>query len=107
MEEYFAAFRKLYPGLRKSDLKGWRLTKTRYAQSEKYPVTDLHNPCPNLYVCASGIAKFGTNEAPLNRMDRVVGLANVICSEIAGEVHAKSDVTPLPTKNGSREFESI
>lgn len=107
MEEYFAAFRKLYPGLRKSDLKGWRLTKTRYAQAEKYPVTDLHNPCPNLYVCASGIARFGTDEAPLNRMERVVGLANVICSEIAGEAHAKSDVTPLPTKNDNREFESI
>lgn len=99
MDSYFNAFRKLYPGIRKADVKGWRLTKTRYAQSEKYPGTDLHNPCPGLYVCASGIARFGTNETPLNRMERVIELANRICDEInarSSVQHDKSEIiTPL------------
>ena len=96
MEEYFAAYRKIYPGIRKTDLKGWRLTKTRYAQSLSYPATDLHNPCHNLYVCASGIAKFATDEVPLNRMERVVVLAGTICDEIVKSSEAAPEsVIPL------------
>ena len=104
MDEYFSAFRKVYPGIRKSDLKGWRLTKTRYAQSEKYPSTDLHNPCPGLYVCASGIAKFSTTDIPQNRMDTVVSLANRICSEIEERASSKAEnITPLTHNIRSEE----
>lgn len=108
MEQYFAAFRKLYPGIRKSDLKGWRLTKTRYAQSDKYPDTDLHNPCKNLYVCASGIARFDTSNIPQNRMDKVVELANQICSEICREAESETDVVkPLYTNTRISEGETV
>ena len=107
MEVYFNAFRKIYPGIRKADLKGWRLTKTRYAQSIKYPCTDLHNPCQNLYVCASGIARYGTNEEPLNRMDRVVELVGKICDEISVSAEGKQEtVTPLYSSH-SRESELV
>ncbi len=111
MDEYFGAFRKLYPGIRKSDIKSWRLTKTRYAQSEKYPGTDLHNPCRNLYVCASGIARYGTAETPLNRMDRLIELATRICNEIdqasAVTNNVRSEVvTPLVSSMNYSEGES-
>ncbi len=106
MEVYFNAFRKIYPGIRKADLKGWRLTKTRYAQSIKYPCTDLHNPCANLYVCASGIARFATEEEPLNRMERVLELAGKICDEISSDTGVKQEnVTPLFRSSEQKEIE--
>ncbi len=82
MHKYFAGLRKLYPSLRKSDVKSWRLTKTRYALTSSYPEIDLTNPCENLYVCSTGLTKFATRETPENHMDSVVALAGRISSEI-------------------------
>ena len=82
MLKYFAGLRKLYPSLRKSDVKSWRLTKTRYALTAQYPEIDLTNPCENLYVCSTGLTKFATNDTPENHMDSVVSLAGRISSEI-------------------------
>ena len=82
MLKYFAGLRKLYPSLRKSDIKSWRLTKTRYALTAQYPEIDLTNPCENLYVCSTGLTKFATNDTPENHMDSVVALAGRISSEI-------------------------
>ena len=82
MVNYFGGLRKLYPSLRKSDIKSWRLTKTRYALTAQYPEIDLTNPCENLYVCSTGLTKFATSETPENRMDSVVALAGKISSEI-------------------------
>jgi len=82
MLKYFAGLRKLYPSLRKSDVKSWRLTKTRYALTSQYPEIDLTNPCENLYVCSTGLTKFATSDTPENHMDSVVGLAGKISSEI-------------------------
>lgn len=82
MLKYFAGLRKLYPSLRKSDVKSWRLTKTRYATTSQYPEIDLTNPCENLYVCSTGITKFATADTPENRMDSVVGLAGKISTDI-------------------------
>ena len=50
MLKFFTAYKKLYRSIRKSDIKSWRVTKIRYAQSEHYPEIDLTNPCENLYV---------------------------------------------------------
>ena len=82
MLKYFAGLRKLYPSLRKSDVRSWRLTKTRYAITSQYPEIDLTNPCENLYVCSTGLTKFATNDTPENHMDSVVSLAGRISSEI-------------------------
>ena len=82
MLKYFAGLRKLYPSLRKSDIKSWRLTKTRYALTSSYPEIDLTNPCENLYVCSTGLTKYATTETPENHMDSVVDLAGKISSEI-------------------------
>lgn len=82
MLKYFAGLRKLYPSLRKSDVKSWRLTKTRYALTSKYPEIDLSNPCDNLFVCSTGLTKYATNDTPENHMDSVVSLAGKISSEI-------------------------
>ena len=82
MLKYFAGLRKLYPSLRKSDIKSWRLTKTRYALTSQYPEIDLTNPCENLYVCSTGLTKYATSETPENHMDSVVDLAGKISSEI-------------------------
>lgn len=84
MEKYFQAFRKLYPMIRKSDIKTWRLTRIRYANTERYPLEDLTNPLPNLYVCADGLVSYGSNDIPLNRMEHVVSLANSIVTNIIG-----------------------
>jgi len=85
MQQYFSAFRKLYPSLRKSDIKSYRLSKTRYAFAEKYPEIDLTNPCEDLYVCASGLTSSqaeGSTSIPKNRLDSVIRLAGKITSEI-------------------------
>ncbi|MCQ2502624.1 MAG: FAD-dependent oxidoreductase [Saccharofermentans sp.] len=82
MLKYFTGLRKLYPSLRKTDIKSWRLTKTRYATTSQYPEIDLSNPCENLYVCSTGLTKFATADIPENRMDSVVSLAGRISSDI-------------------------
>ena len=94
MLKYFAGLRKLYPSLRKSDVKSWRLTKTRYALTSQYPEIDLTNPCENLYVCSTGLTKFATNEAPENHMDSVVSLAGKISAEII-KSYEESLVRPI------------
>ena len=83
MAAYFAAFRKTYPSVRKSDIRSWRITKVRYATSERYPDQDLTNPLEGLYVCSESLSKFGVSDVPENRMDPVVSLANGICRKIA------------------------
>ena len=88
----------MYPVIKKSDIKSWRLTKNRYAVSEKYPDQDLTSPAPNMYICASGLCRFGTDEIPENRMDGIVSLANTICVEILRGIREEemtSVITPL------------
>lgn len=92
MDKYFAAFRKLYPNVKQSDIKSWRLTKTRYAISARYPEIDLTNPCENLYVCSAGLTKFGISDTPKNHMDSVVTLAGKISSEIIAKSKAESKI---------------
>lgn len=82
MEEYFRAYRKLYPLIKKSDIKSWRLTKVRYAVSEQFPETDLSEPLDNIYVCSSALTTHPAMEVPENRMDRITALANDICARI-------------------------
>ena len=94
MLKYFAGLRKLYPSLRKSDVKSWRLTKTRYAQTSQYPEIDLTNPCENLYVCSTGLTKFATSETPENHMDSVVSLAGKISLEIIRSYESTISKTP-------------
>lgn len=90
-EEYFASFHKLYPQIKKSDIKSWRLTKIRYAVSEKYPLADLTSPLPNLYVCASALTHINEPTSPQNRMDEVVELANKISQRI---INSKTENIP-------------
>ena len=97
MNQYFAAFHKLYPTIKKSDIKSWRLTKNRYAVSEKFPDQDLTQPLENLFICSSGLTSISTNEVPKNTMDSVVGLANKICKILTTnnvETTSISDVSP-------------
>lgn len=82
LAQYFRAFRKIYPGIRKSDVKSWRLTKNRYAVSEKYPDQDLTEPLENLFICSSGLSSIATTTLPQNTMDSVVTLANRISKSI-------------------------
>ena len=98
MDKYFSAFHKMYPVIKKSDIKSWRLTKNRYSVSEKYPDQDLTSPAPNMYICASGLCKYATDEIPENRMDGIVNLANNICVEILRGIREEemtSVITPL------------
>lgn len=82
MNEYVTAYRKIYPLIRKSDIKSWRLTKIRYAVSDAYPNQDLTQPLEDIYVCSSALTHNGVTTQPENRMDGVVSLANNICSRI-------------------------
>ncbi len=91
MDKYFTAFRKLYPSVRKSDIKSWRLTKTRYALSTEYPQVDLTNPCENLYVCSAGLTRYGVTDTPKNHMDPVVALAIKISSDIIARAEAGNE----------------
>ena len=101
MDKYFSAFHKMYPVIKKSDIKSWRLTKNRYSVSERYPDQPLFTPAENMYICASGLTKYATAETPENRMDAIVALAGDICRQIiktASEEHAEDNasvVTPI------------
>ena len=116
MLKYFAGLRKLYPSLRKSDVRSWRLTKTRYALTSHYPEIDLTNPCDNLYVCSAGLTRFATNDTPENHMDSIVGLAGRISSEIIKSYEASvarasspAPVTELTAQEdpGKRTIEGV
>lgn len=98
MDKYFSAFHKMYPVIKKSDIKSWRLTKNRYAEAEKYPEQDLTSPAPNMFICASGLCKYSTKEIPENRMDGIISLANRICETMINDLHSEevpSVITPL------------
>ena len=101
MSDFFAGFRHLFPVARKSDIKAWRVTKTRYAGFGKYPPQDLTCPLEGLYVCASALTKHATTEEPANRMDPTVALANDICAKIIEKNSIEQDtisdsiVTPI------------
>lgn len=105
MTRYFTALRKLYPSIRKSDIKSWRVTKTRYAISEKYPEIDLTNPCENLYICTSGLTRFQTANEPVNHMDPVVQLAGSISAAIIAK--AKEAEESYDVENGGTEITSL
>ncbi|MBO7451067.1 MAG: FAD-dependent oxidoreductase [Clostridiales bacterium] len=79
---YFQAYRKLFPGSTKADIKAWRLTKIRYAVAERFPDSDLTEPCENVFICSSALVSTNTNQLPENRMDGVISLANKICDKI-------------------------
>lgn len=79
---YFDSFHKAYPTIKKGDIKSWRLTKIRYAVSEKYPETDLSSPIEGLFVCSSGLTSTTNKFVPENRMDTIVSLSNDICQRI-------------------------
>ena len=85
MEEYFRAYRKLYPLIKKSDIKSWRLTKVRYAVSEQFPENDLSEPVENVYVCSSALTSLASAGTPENRMDHITTLANDICTRITAK----------------------
>ena len=111
MLKYFAGLRKLYPSLRKSDIRSWRLTKTRYALTSRYPEINLTNPCENLYVCSTGLTKYATGETPENHMDSVVALAGKISSEIIrsyedslGKNSSHTPVTELNIQESNAKF---
>ncbi|HOO48975.1 MAG: FAD-dependent oxidoreductase [Saccharofermentanaceae bacterium] len=82
MKYYFTSFRKLYPTLRETDIKSWRLTKVRYARFDSFPEMDLSAPMENLFLCSSGLSKYATTDEPANRMESVVALANSIVAKI-------------------------
>ncbi|MCR5593481.1 MAG: FAD-dependent oxidoreductase [Saccharofermentans sp.] len=91
MESYFRAYRKLYPLIRKSDIKSWRLTKVRYAVSDQFPEQDLTEPLENIFVCASALTDNSSNDHPENRMDKVVALAGDISTRIINREKQLSD----------------
>ena len=91
MEEYFRAYRKLYPLIKKSDIKSWRLTKVRYAVSEQFPETDLSEPIENVFVCSSALTDQATFEAPENRMDNITALSNDICARITSKENSHNE----------------
>lgn len=78
---HFKAYRKLFPGVTKSDIKSWRLTKIRYAVADRLPESDLTMPVDRVFICSSALAPQKTN-SPENRMDGVVTLANSISDRI-------------------------
>ncbi len=90
MKTYFDSFHKTYPLIKKSDIKSWRLTKIRYAVSEKYPDSDLFSPLDNLYVCSSGLTGTTNLQVPENRMDKIVNLSNDICQRIINSAKEKA-----------------
>jgi len=91
MNEYIAAYRKIYPLFRKSDIKSWRLTKIRYAVSGAYPSQDLTEPIEDVFVCSSALTHSGVTTIPENRMDGVVALATSISSRIIAKEEQKAN----------------
>lgn len=84
-DHYYAAFRKLYTGVRKSDIRSWRVTKSRYAVPDRKPLFDLTEPMNGIYLCTAGINAPSSSGPVENHMDDVIGLASKIANSIVLE----------------------
>ncbi|HHT76515.1 MAG TPA: FAD-dependent oxidoreductase [Clostridiaceae bacterium] len=80
-KSYFKALQKTNPTLLRSDIKTWRLTRTRYALPIAFPETSISTPLPGLYICS--LAMIGNSSGNSEyRMDSCVALANDIADRI-------------------------
>lgn len=87
----FKAYRKIFPGTTKNDIKAWRLTKIRYAVAQRSPESDLTMPVDNIYICSSALVP-QVSDIPENHMDGVVTLANSISERIIKNSQDKESI---------------
>lgn len=72
---FFKHLQKLNPTLVRSDIKTWRLTRTRYALPTSSPEMPLTTPLPGLFLCSMAMINDG-REPSEYRMDPTIALAN-------------------------------
>ncbi len=84
---FFKHLQKLNPTLVRSDIKTWRLTRTRYALPTSAPKMPLATPLPGLYLCS--LAMISDCKEPAEyRMDPTIAQANEAARMIEDSVFA-------------------
>lgn len=79
---YVNAFQKLYPSIKRSDIKSWRLTKCKYSAAEKFPAASLVNPIEGIYLCSPAVISACTDKKLDNRMEYAVKLSEVVVNDL-------------------------
>jgi protoporphyrinogen oxidase len=100
-KDFFKYLQKLNPAIVRSDIRTWRLTRTRYALPTSSPGLPLITPLPGLYVCSLAMvdSALGTEEY---RMDPCIAMAN----NMARTIEESSLPQPLP-ETGTATVERI
>lgn len=86
---FFKYLQKLNPAIVRSDIKTWRLTRTRYALPTSSPGYELMTPLPGLYVCSLAMVA-PLIDSPEYRMDPCISLANHTAGSIEETIFAPS-----------------
>jgi len=85
---FFKHLQKLNPTLVRSDIKTWRLSRTRYALPTSLPEMPLAAPLPGLFLCSMAMINDGHEPAEY-RMDPTIALANETARMIEDSVSDK------------------
>ncbi|NLW89798.1 MAG: FAD-dependent oxidoreductase [Clostridiaceae bacterium] len=86
---FFKSLQKLSPSLVRSDIKTWRLTRTRYALPTSVPELPLTSPLPGLFL--SSLAMVGDNVVSSEyRMDPTIALAGETVKMIEESISGRS-----------------
>ncbi|MCQ2483377.1 MAG: FAD-dependent oxidoreductase [Clostridia bacterium] len=83
---YVNAFQKLYPSIKKSDIKSWRLTKCKFAAADEFPQVEIVNPISGLYLCSPAVISASIDKKLDNRMEYAVKLSEVVANNIVSTV---------------------
>lgn len=79
---YVNAFQKLYPSIKKSDIKNWRLTKCKNTTAFKYPQTQVINPVNGLLICSPTVLTSYMEDPSESRMEQCFTLSEVVVKKI-------------------------
>ncbi|MCQ2534508.1 MAG: FAD-dependent oxidoreductase [Clostridia bacterium] len=79
---YFNAFQKLYPSIKKTDIKNWRLTKCKNTTVNKYPQAQILNPVEGLLICSPSFISELHDKNNENRMEHCFTLSEKVVNNI-------------------------
>ncbi|HOO61093.1 MAG TPA: FAD-dependent oxidoreductase [Bacillota bacterium] len=78
---FYKELQRINPAITRSDIRTWRLTRTRYALPTTHARDELIMPVEGLYVCSLAMAKTDNNTNEY-RMDPCIALANSTSARI-------------------------
>lgn len=79
---YFDAFQKLYPSIKKTDIKNWRLTKCKNTSVSRYSQMQQINPVEGLLICSPSFIAALHGDTNESRMEHCFALSEMVVENI-------------------------